>query len=243
MTATVDKKSGLVSFLDAKGQALLAQSAWTFSPAADPSRDGLNVGASFHRAPGEHFYGGGVINDLRQPSDHVSLANNNTQIRIPILYSNRGYSFFWDNTSRGDLNLSPSRVSWHGSAGDLADYYVMAGPSADQAIAEYRNLTGAAPLFPKWAYGFWFSKNKFDNQKQILDAAKKFREEQIPIDALRAGLLLLETEQRPDQLRGLGLASLCGGTLSRCAGDDRHAPPQGSHPFHGRDLGQVRPGD
>jgi alpha-D-xyloside xylohydrolase len=184
MTAVVDKKTGLVSFLDASGKTLLQQSAWTFSPAQNPARDGLNVGASFHRFPGEHFYGGGVVNELRQPTAHLELSNGNTRIRIPILYSNLGYSIFWDNASRGDLNLTPDQVSWHGSAGDLADYYVMAGPTADQAVAEYRHLTGAAPLFPKWAYGFWFSRNKFDNQQQILDAAKKFRDEQVPIDVL-----------------------------------------------------------
>ena len=184
LTAVVDKTSGLVSFFDAGGKTLLVQSAWNFSPAKNSARDGLNIGATFQRSPGEHFYGGGVVNNLREPTVHVSLGINNTVIRIPILYSNLGYSIFWDNTSRGDFNLAPTQVSWHSPAGDLADYYVMAGPTADQAIAEYRNLTGAAPLFPKWAYGFWFSKNRFETQQQMLDAAQGFRDHQIPIDAL-----------------------------------------------------------
>ena len=184
LSAVVDKQTGLVTFSDAGGKLLFAQSAWTFSPAQNPSRDGLNISASFQRSPGEHFYGGGVISDLSKPTADVTLMNNNTQIRIPILYSSRGYGFFWDNTSRGRLSLTQDSVNWSSTAGDLADFYVMAGPTADAAVAEYRNLTGAAPLFPKWAYGFWFSKNKFDNQKQILDAAQDFRTNQFPVDVI-----------------------------------------------------------
>ena len=184
MSVVVDKQSGLVTFLDAAGQPLLAQSAIAFKSAQDPARDGLDVSASFVRSPGEHFYGGGVINDLRNATADIELANNNTRIRIPVLYSSCGYGFFWDNPSRGHLKLTQDTVTWDSSAGDLADFYVFAGPSADQAVAEYRNLTGAAPLFPKWAYGFWFCKNKFSTQQEILDAAKAFRDHQFPVDLI-----------------------------------------------------------
>jgi alpha-D-xyloside xylohydrolase len=184
LIAIVDKKSGLVSFTDASGKLLLKQSAWSFQPADDPARDGLKLSATFQRAAGEHFYGGGVIDDLRQPTASIQLVNNNTQIRIPILYSSLGYSVFWDNTSRGHLDLTPDTVTWNASAGDLADFYIMAGPTADQAIAEYRHLTGAAPMFPEWAYGFWFCKNKFNSQQEILDAAKAFRDHQFPVDLI-----------------------------------------------------------
>jgi alpha-D-xyloside xylohydrolase len=185
LSAVVDKQTGLVSFFGADGMPLLQQTAWSFQPAQDPARDGLNVSASFQRANDEHFYGSGVIRDeLSRPSAEIDLADNNTEIRIPILYSSRGYGFFWDNTSRGKLSLTPDTVTWDSSAGDLADFYIFAGPTADATIAEYRNLTGEAPLFPKWAYGLWFSRNKFNRQQEILDAAKKFRDRQIPVDMI-----------------------------------------------------------
>ena len=184
LSATVNKQSGLVSFFGADGAPLLEQTACEFKPAMEPARDGLSISAAFQRAPGEHFYGGGVIDDLRKPMADIDLANNNTRVRIPVLYSSRGYGFFWDNPSHGKLKLRPEKVTWEASAGDLADFYVMAGPTADAAVAEYRNLTGAAPMFPKWAYGFWFCKNKFTSQAEILDAAKGFRDHQFPVDLI-----------------------------------------------------------
>mgnify|MGYP001780499982 CR=1 FL=1 len=42
---------------------------------------------------------------------------------------------------------------WSEIAGGI-DYCVMYGPEADEIIREYRQLTGDAPLFPKWAYGY-----------------------------------------------------------------------------------------
>jgi alpha-D-xyloside xylohydrolase len=185
MKASVDKQSGLVSFFTADDKPLLTQSKWLFQPAKDAARDGLQIQASFVHQPDEHYFGGGVIGDnFRQPQTDILLQNDYLQMHIPILYSSMGYGFFWDNPSRTKLSTTPDSVTWQASAGDLADFYVMAGPQADAAVAEYRHLTGAAPMFPKWAYGFWFSRNAFNHQQEILDAAKKFRDEQIPIDLL-----------------------------------------------------------
>ena len=185
MSATVDRQTGLVSFFDATGKPLLTQTSWRFQPAEKAERDGWRAGATFARQPDEHFFGGGVIGDnFWQPKTEIPLQNDYLQMHIPVLYSSAGYGFFWDNSSRGSLRMDGSSVEWQTRAGDLADFYVMAGPSADEVVGEYRHLTGDAPLFPRWAYGFWFSKNKFDTQQQILDAAAKFRVEKIPVDLL-----------------------------------------------------------
>jgi len=39
--------------------------------------------------------------------------------------------------------------------GQVIDYYYVAGKSLDEAVQGYRNMTGEAYLYPKWAYGFW----------------------------------------------------------------------------------------
>ena len=184
LRVVVNKQNGLVSFFDASGKLLLEQKAWLFKPARNAARDGLELGAAFGRQTDEHFFGGGVIGDnLRQPRTDILLQNDYLQMHIPILYSSEGYGVFWDNPSRGKLSTTPDSVTWQATAGDLADFYVMAG-EADTVVAEYRRLTGAAPMFPKWAYGFWFSRDAFHSQQEILTAAKKFREEQIPVDLL-----------------------------------------------------------
>jgi alpha-D-xyloside xylohydrolase len=192
MRVVVHTETGLISIFKPDGTPLLEETAQNFKPAQNPSRDGLEITTTFHRVPDEHFFGGGVVgagkikgdDDLRDPTAQIKLEQSNAHISIPILYSSLGYGFFWDNPSRGKINLTPDSVTWHSSAGDLADFYVMAGPTADQSIAEYRKLTGAAPLFPKWAYGFWFCRNKFNSQDEILKAASDFRAKQFPVDLI-----------------------------------------------------------
>jgi len=185
LSASVDKKTGLVSFFAPDGKLLLKQSAWSFDPAQNAARDGLQPEASFDRSPGEHFYGGGVLGEeLRSPTADIQLANYAVTFRMPILYSSKGYAIFWQNPSWGQLKLTQDKMTWHSSAGDSVDYFVFAGPHADDTVAEYRHLTGAAPLFPHWAYGFWFSRDRFTSQNEILDAAKNFRAHQFPVDLI-----------------------------------------------------------
>jgi alpha-D-xyloside xylohydrolase len=43
-------------------------------------------------------------------------------------------------------------------------------------------MTGAAPLFGKWAYGFWQCKNKYNSQDELLGVAHKYRQLHIPVD-------------------------------------------------------------
>ncbi len=55
--------------------------------------------------------------------------------------------------------------------------------SSIRIIAGYRELTGAAPLFGKWAYGFWQCKNKYQRAgTEILNVAHKYRALHIPLD-------------------------------------------------------------
>src|SRR6185437_1210894 len=65
---------------------------------------------------------------------------------------------------------------------DTVDYYLLYGPDFDRVIAGYRELTGEAPLFGKWAYGFWQCKNRYNSQAELLAIAAKYRALHIPLD-------------------------------------------------------------
>lgn len=62
------------------------------------------------------------------------------------------------------------------------DYFVIAGQQADDVIAGYRQLTGKAVMLPKWAYGFWQSRERYKSQEELLEVLKTYRERKIPID-------------------------------------------------------------
>jgi alpha-D-xyloside xylohydrolase len=68
--------------------------------------------------------------------------------------------------------------------GNEISYYFIYGPNLDKVVAGYRLLTGTAPLFPKWAYGFWQCREHYASQEETLDAAEGFRSRHIPVDLI-----------------------------------------------------------
>jgi alpha-D-xyloside xylohydrolase len=114
----------------------------------------------------------------------------------------------WTPTSAsGSVNLEANKeyeVSAHGGPGGIqlgvhppqdtttfrsevgraVDYYFFYGPELNRVISDYRRLTGEAPLFPKWAYGYLQCRERYHSQQEILDIAAEFRKRKIPVDAL-----------------------------------------------------------
>ena len=67
-------------------------------------------------------------------------------------------------------------------AGDAINYYFISGVNADEVISGYRTLTGKATILPKWAYGFWQSRERYKTQDEILNTVKEFRSRKIGLD-------------------------------------------------------------
>jgi alpha-D-xyloside xylohydrolase len=74
------------------------------------------------------------------------------------------------------------RMSLAAETGKAIDYYFVAGGNADAAIAGYRRLTGKAVLLPKWAYGFWQSRERYTSQDELVGVLQEYRKRKIPID-------------------------------------------------------------
>jgi alpha-D-xyloside xylohydrolase len=62
------------------------------------------------------------------------------------------------------------------------DYYFVAGDNKDELISGYRELTGKSVMLPRWAYGFWQSRERYKSQDELIDALKEYRDRKIPID-------------------------------------------------------------
>lgn len=75
-----------------------------------------------------------------------------------------------------------SAMSWWGEMQDQIDYYFIAGESIDGVIGGYRTLTGKSPIVPKWAMGYWQSRERYTTQDQIVGTLREFRQRHIPID-------------------------------------------------------------
>jgi len=71
---------------------------------------------------------------------------------------------------------------WAESAPGGVDYYFMAGDTPDDVVRAYRDLTGAAPMYPKQAFGLFMSKERYQTQDRLLEVARSFRKEGFPLD-------------------------------------------------------------
>lgn len=65
---------------------------------------------------------------------------------------------------------------------DNIDYYFIYGDNMDDLIQGYRQVTGKATLLPNWAFGLWQCRERYKNEKEILDVVKEYRKRQIPLD-------------------------------------------------------------
>lgn len=67
-------------------------------------------------------------------------------------------------------------------AGKQVDYYFVYGHNTDEVISGYRLLTGKPQIVPKWAMGFWQSRERYKTQKDLVDVVAEFRKRKIPLD-------------------------------------------------------------
>ncbi len=99
------------------------------------------------------------------------------------------------------LHLDPqdlpyqNNLSLFSEAGKQIDYYFIYGRNADEVISGYRQITGKAPILPKWAMGFWQSRERYKTQAEIIGVVREFRKRQIPIDNIVLDWFYWERDQ------------------------------------------------
>jgi alpha-D-xyloside xylohydrolase len=186
MKVTVAKKDGVILFEDGAGKKLFQDYDRTLTPVeVDGERTYHSEMFSNLWDSTEAFYGlgqhqAGVWN---YHGESVDLSQANTNISVPMFLSSNGYGIFWNNSSRSRFNNRFPHELYVGSeVADMVDYYFLYGPDFDKIIGAYREMTGASPMFGKWAYGFWQCKNKYESQAEVLSVAHKYRELHIPLD-------------------------------------------------------------
>jgi alpha-D-xyloside xylohydrolase len=186
LRVTVTKADGAIRFSDSGNKKLFQDYGRTLTPVE------VNGEKTFHAEmfsnlwdSTEAFYGlgqhqAGVWN---YHGEEVDLSQTNTNISIPLFLSSNGYGIFWTNTSRSRFNNRfPHELYLSSEVADTVDYYFLYGPEFDTIISAYREMTGAAPMFGKWAYGFWQCKNKYESQSELLGVVHKYRQQSIPVD-------------------------------------------------------------
>jgi alpha-D-xyloside xylohydrolase len=74
------------------------------------------------------------------------------------------------------------KLSLWSEMGRQINYYFIKGDTPDAVVKGYRTVTGKAQVMPKWAMGFWQSKERYKTQDEVVRTLKEFRRRNIPID-------------------------------------------------------------
>ena len=74
------------------------------------------------------------------------------------------------------------QLSFASDTAKAIDYYVVTGNNMDEVIGGYREITGTSVMLPRWAYGFWQSRQRYKTQDELLSVLKEYRKRKIPFD-------------------------------------------------------------
>ncbi len=180
-------QTGKVTYFDLNGKMLFTEkeNGTQFTPTMDVKKNSFIVRQEFQLDQEEAIYGLGQIQNgkMQQRNQQVVLKNGNMQVSFPYFLSNKGYGVFWDNYAATTLTDNRQETSME-SLGDCSDYYFMYGGSANGVVGQMRDLTGQAPMFPLWSFGYWQSKERYKNQQELMDVVAKYRTLNVPLDGI-----------------------------------------------------------
>lgn len=184
--AFIDKRTSLIRFTDRSGTAVLSESGRTIEAAVVENENCYRIQQSFYYKEGEVLYGLGSFQDadLALNGKKITLLQRNRDDVVPVIVSTGHYGLIWDNYSASEFNdMKGSYYLWSEVADEI-NYFFISGENNDSIVSAYRRLTGKAPLYPKWAYGYMQSKQKYNTQEEIVSVVKGFRDRQFPLDLI-----------------------------------------------------------
>ena len=182
----VDKSDGTVAYYTLDNRTLVREQGKALFTPSEIEKGAFAVQQNFRLSAEEGVYGLGMhqYGDMNYRGKKIKLVQANRNSAVPFFVSTMGYGIFWDNYSKTLFADDVDTTSLWSEVADNIDYYFFYGRSMDQVIAGYRHLTGEVPLYGKWAYGYWQSKEHYATRDELLDVANEFRTRKIPIDNL-----------------------------------------------------------
>ncbi len=186
-------------------------------------RAGYSVSLKMAFAPDEALFGLGQheegILDYRYKTQ--TLYQTNQKVALPTLVSSRGYALHFDTHSLATFEGDEEGGTFWIETADQMDWWFVYGPEFDAIVAGLRRLTGAVPMLPRWAYGFFQSRERYETQRELIETAQRFRGLSVPLDGIildwdswppgQWGQKSLDPDRFPDteglvrELHGLGV--------------------------------------
>lgn len=195
LVARIDPKTLRLTVSDRAGHVIL-------DDGADPLRtDGHGFSLFKQFGIGEHVFAlgdktgtldrrGGSFVDWNTDAWGFTSSTDPIYKSVPFFVSSGGaggaYGVFLDNTWRAWFDFGhrdADRLEFGADDGPI-DYYVIAGPAIRDVVRRYTDLTGRAPLPPRWTLGYQQSRWSYGTETEVRDLAAKFRAEHFPADVI-----------------------------------------------------------
>ena len=137
---------------------------------------------------GEHF---GALDRRGQAFaswtvDAFGVRSDRAYKNVPLLLSSEGYGVFFDMTGPIYYDLGQASVAaWQATArADHLRAYLIVGDGIAPMIQAYQQLTGLPAVPPDWSFGFWISRWGYRNRDEVMEVARRMRQERVPCDVI-----------------------------------------------------------
>lgn len=186
MMVKLNLSDNQISFYTKTNELLLSEGSRHHAPLKVTNDSGYEIKQNFQWQTGEALYGLGQHQEgvMNWRGHAVNLYHQNKYIAMPLLVSSKGYGILWNNYSFTQFCDTEKGSYLQSELADKLDYYFIYGPSTDEVISGYRFLTGTAPLFPKWAYGYIQSKERYKTAAEMTEVVKEYRRRNLPLDCI-----------------------------------------------------------
>ena len=140
----------------------------------------------FESNDGEKLYGMGQYQEpyLDHKGCVLELAQRNSQVSVPFAVSSLGYGFLWNIPSVGQVSFGKNHTEWIARSTRQMDYWITAADTPREILFNYTEVTGRAPEFPEDRMGLWQCKLRYRTQEEVLEVARRYRAEGIPLDQI-----------------------------------------------------------
>jgi alpha-D-xyloside xylohydrolase len=155
----------------------------------------VRVHETFELTHGEDLYGLGEqfarINRIGQrfelsATDAFGISGYATYKNVPFLWSTRGYGLFVNTTFRVTFDLATISLMAYGFTheGPELDVFLIYGPEPTMILRRYCDLTGYAPVPPRWSFGLWMSRCGYRDRQEVEQVAERLRSRDVPCDVI-----------------------------------------------------------
>jgi alpha-D-xyloside xylohydrolase len=145
--------------------------------------------------PGEAFYGfGEKFTPLDKWGQELTswtvdcgnVTSGRSYKNVPFFISSAGYGLFIHSSYPIVYRMgSESAISYSFHVAEpCLDYFLIYGPDYAHILRRYAELTGFAPIPPKWSFGFWLSRAGYRSQAEVEEIARELRTRGFPCDVI-----------------------------------------------------------